>query len=223
MLARIDAAGRAAPRSRILLRPALAGETATSWLGGAPALASGVAWPVDANGARARFLAQLRLDEDARSVCLFELGHDVVALEGDVSARAPENARGLMPLRVPIPPSPADADDWDAEYSPRQLLASVSGLREALAARVDEPLDVLPYLLAAFPHGHELDTYHVVLVGGEPHFIQAEHELACSRCSKPLRFLFQVGDVVELVGDAPVIYVYGCDADRELRAVVDLH
>jgi len=58
---------------------------------------------------------------------------------------------------------------------------------------------------------HEIDTFLVSLMGGEPELIQDQGESTCMQCGCVTRFLFQIGDILGLDGDAPCVYVYGCD------------
>jgi hypothetical protein len=72
---------------------------------------------------------------------------------------------------------------------------------------------------------HEIDTFLVSLMGGEPELIQGEHGATCPRCMRSMKFLLQIGDVLALGGDAPVLYVYGCSHHPEavVQAFVDLY
>jgi hypothetical protein len=53
----------------------------------------------------------------------------------------------------------------------------------------------------------------VILVGGDPEFIQSEHDAKCPICQGSMRFLLQFNDVTNEseMGDCGVGYVYGCD------------
>jgi hypothetical protein len=86
------------------------------------------------------------------------------------------------------------------------------------------PERVLPLVVVPGARTFELDTFLVSLMGGEPELIQDPHGAVCPVCAAPLRFLFHVGDVLGLPGDAPIVYVYGCDAHPEqVEAFVDVH
>jgi hypothetical protein len=63
-------------------------------------------------------------------------------------------------------------------------------------------------------------------MGGEPELIQGDHGGGgtCHQSGRKLRFLFQLGDVLGLGGDAPVVYVYGCDEHPdEVVAFLDMY
>ena len=53
----------------------------------------------------------------------------------------------------------------------------------------------------------------IAYVGGDPMLIQNPHDPVCERCGKPMRFLFQFGEVIPglQLADGGVCYIYGCD------------
>jgi hypothetical protein len=63
--------------------------------------------------------------------------------------------------------------------------------------------------------------------GSAPHLIQREHEPICEFYGNSMRFLFELGAVLEpepTIGDAAMIYILGCDLRPENCAgFIDSH
>ena len=141
---------------------------------------------------------------------------------------------GLLPLPIPKPNPPANPpapgrvaaagmsaevldteNEWQLPYDPSLLIESVSGLREDLRQFTRRPVDLLAHLMVTEHHGYELDLSDIVQMGGHPQWVQDDPgPMTCTKCGKSLRFLFQFGDLSgqNLLGDAGVCYVFGCDA-----------
>ena len=141
------------------------------------------------------------------------------------SAASSAKQRGLEVLRLPPGDTVGEEDAYvSSPYAPGSLCRRVPALRDLLAPYADTPERVLPHVLVPGIHTHEIDTFLVCLMGGEPELIQDEHGASCPRCARPMRFLLHFGDVLKLPGDAPVLYVYGCDEHpAEVRSYVDIH
>lgn len=244
VLARIDRAGWE-DGTRVLLLRVIAGTGSDPYsrIRGEPLLPPGWGPPGSATQEGSEFLAQVRLHSPPlpaswsnRVVFLFlDASRQLVAhcspgvdpLEGASSAAGSrEWGRAVEPLRLP-PGDEADNGPDDvgpaSPYSPPFLCRRVPALRQLLAEH-GQPERLLPHLLVPGIGTHEIDTAHVCLMGGEPELIQGDHAATCSRCSQPMRFLLQLGDVLGVPGDAPVVYVYGCDEHPEqLRVHLDMH
>lgn len=55
----------------------------------------------------------------------------------------------------------------------------------------------------------------LIAEGGEPTFIQGEHEPKCDHCGQSMRFLFEFGEILEpelTIGDGAMVYIFGCDS-----------
>jgi hypothetical protein len=243
ILALIARAGDAVTNPCVLLRPTREPSSCgASRIGGHPDLAPGVSWPRMTGGDSAPFLAQVRLSGptvpppwNGRLIGIFE-DVDSVHLTNSVDPVVPatpavakeghtREVLALTPLRLPQTHTrPADEDDWISAYSSANLLRSVPGVREILVRHGCDPERTLPYVLVPGIHTFEIGVHHVCLLGGEPELIQSEHEARCPLCSQPMSLLLQLGDLLGLPGDAPIVYVYGCATHvTEARAFVDMH
>ena len=241
VLARIDTAGMEDGSSVLLLRMVDGpGTDVRSRVGGTPVLPPGTPPPSLLSDQDWTFLAQIGLHTpplpDAwsrRAVLIFSNSIGTLAAcslevaepvsEAPLDGAFARPVRGVDTLRLPL------ADEGDdrrlvPSYTPGALLRRIPALRQLLADRGDTPERLLPHILVPGIGTHEIDTFHVSLMGGEPELIQSEHETRCGQCSRPMRFLFQLGDVLGLPGDAPVVYVYGCDAHADQVEVrMDMH
>jgi hypothetical protein len=244
VLARIDRAG-IEDRSPVLLLRVVDGPGADAYsrINGTPVWPPGSAPQRPALDSSDTFLAQIRLQSPPLPetwsgwvVLLFsDAAGALTACSVDGSPTLPDQAadrpaapaRGIETLRLPL--AEDEEEDGDDKrlvpsYRPGLLLRRIPALRQLLAGCPDNPERLLPHILVPGIATHEIDTFHVCLMGGEPELIQSEHAAWCRRCSQPMRFLFQLGDVLRLRGDAPVVYVYGCDAHRdEVKAYIDTH
>jgi Domain of unknown function (DUF1963) len=100
------------------------------------------------------------------------------------------------------------------DYDPLVLFDGIPGLHDELARFTRRPADLLAILLAPNHDGYGFDISNIVQVGGRPVWLQADPGSPhCEQCRKPMRFLFQFGDLNGGValGDAGVCYVFGCD------------
>jgi hypothetical protein len=228
VLGLIDRAGADDGAPVLLLRPRP--ETAAdpgSRLFGDPDLPPGEPWPKDASGAPARFLAQVRLHAPPlapgwadRRVLLFAGAKGTVLARSALPCRAPPAPapKGIprgeaIPLGAVRLPHAAEAEDGRLPpFAPAALCRRVPAVGALLRRHGADPEGLLPYVLVPSIDTFELDPSHVSLMGGDPELVRAPHETRCFDCGRPLGFLLQLGDVLGLPGDAPVVYVYGCDA-----------
>jgi hypothetical protein len=241
----VDQAGRDDGSHVVLLRMSPAArDDVYSCLGSTPRVPAGMALPAGVSGQGCVFLGQVRLQSPPlppgwsnRIAFLFrEAPWKLRAVSIAGAAPGTEDAMtdtmagdgwGLSPLFLPLGDTldnhPVDEVPC-SPYAPRLLVRRVPELRQLLAAYPERPERLLPYILVPGIATHEIDTFLVNLMGGDPELIQGEHGASCPECSLPMRFLFQLGDVLGLGGDAPVVYVYGCDAHPvTLQAFVDMH
>jgi hypothetical protein len=247
----IDLAGKADGTLALLLRRIDGpGTDPYSRIGGAPVLPPEVVLPPSHRGTGSVFLGQVRLQSPPlpeawsnRVVLLFKDAAGALSafsagpaepLRRPVLPSAPSlplidlTANGLEPLRLPLVDSNddgiQDAPARRSSYQPVPLMRRIPALRQLLSSCSDSPERLLPHILVPGIGTHEIDTFHVCLMGSEPELIQSEHDAICGKCLQSMRFLFQLGDVLGLPGDAPVVYVYGCDADPdELSVHSDMH
>ena len=119
--------------------------------------------------------------------------------------------------------SPADSHRsqfaWQLPYDPSLLLETVPDLRDELRRLTRRPADLLAHWLVTERHGYELDVSDIVQMGGEPQWVQDDPgPMTCVKCDRPLRFLFQFGDLSgqSRLGDAGVCFVFGCDAHPDI-------
>lgn len=144
------------------------------------------------------------------------------AIPGD--AARPVDAIALGTVRLPLGFDRGDGEGALSPYQPIGLLERVPEIRDLLATTGDAPDRLLPYVLEPSVPTHEIHGCYVCLLGGEPELIQQPHDPICSTCKAPMQFLFQLGDVLGLAGDVPVVYAYGCEAHPDsLRVYVDVH
>lgn len=243
-LALIDRAGLE-DGTRVLLLRVITGKGGDPYsrIGGKPLLPPGWVPPKSVAREGSEFLAQVRLQSpplpaiwsDRVALLFCDSTRQLVACSSasvdPVDSQWPATAwvgleRGVEPLRLP----PGDMVDNEPDdigpsspYAPRSLCRRIPALRHILAS-YDKPERLLPHILVPGIGTHEIDTFLVCLMGGEPELIQGEHGAACRRCSRPMRFVFQLGDVLGIAGDAPVVYIYGCDEHPEdLDVYLDSH
>lgn len=236
----VDRAGEEDGTTLLLLRPDLDGSRdGSSHLGGDPCLAPGASWPANDAGAPARFLAQVRLESPplpppwaGRPVLVFEGPDGGVFARPGATGATPTQAPAGVPRAAEVPISTlrlpraraVDDDEDDASFAPVPLVRRVPAMRPLLERYGETAEHLLAYVLIPGINTHEVDTFHVCLMGGAPELIQGEHEARCQACAAPMRFLFQLGDVLGIPGDAPIVYVYGCDVHPErFQAFVDNH
>lgn len=139
--------------------------------------------------------------------------------------------RPLRLLEVPVrsweTPSADPEDGAPDPTAPVTLVAAFPDLDRELHAWGDDPAGILGALLTGGAGGHETDAADLGFVGGSPVLIQNPHdEAVCPTCGAAMTFLFQTGDLFGdcRLGDAGVLYVYGCAAHPDqARGFVDCH
>ena len=116
--------------------------------------------------------------------------------------------------------------EWQLPYDPSLLLETVPGLRDELRRLTRHPADLLTHWLLTERHGYTIDLGDIVQMGGQPQWVQDDPgPMTCMKCERPLRFLFQFGDLSgqSRFGDAGVCFVFGCDAHPETaRSLVQM-
>ncbi len=211
-----------------------------SHVGGLPYAEAGDEWPTRADQDRPpRFLLQVRLDEpglgpawQGRLVEVFFIfdAEQIVrtyaspAPDRYVSLTSPEppfQCVLLTPLRMPV-----ESDEERLPALPKRLCELVPAINEHLTAYTKDCAGVLTQILRPGLHGYDLDAPDIAYVGGEPMLIQNPHDAICDQCGRPMRFLFQFGEVIPglQMADAGVGYVYGCDDHPDCcKCYIDSH
>lgn len=203
-----------------------------SRVGGVPYAESGETWP---DGAR-RFLLQVQLREPALGetwqdrlllVFLRDEYEQVVrsyaapAANKYVAIPTPDKLtfHYLEAIRIPV-------DDEGYPWTPAMLDEHVPALRRVLSTFARDVPGLISQLLRPGVYGYHLETPDIAYVGGRPGLIQQPHEAICRICRKPMRFLFQFGEIIpELqLADGGVCYVYGCDLHpNDCQSFIDSH
>lgn len=211
-----------------------------SHVGGLPYAEAGDEWPQGTpEGEPAKFVLQVRLNEPSlgtpwqgRLLVVFLVFdfEQVVRSYADAKhdsyqplhpSEPPYSLVPLVPIRIP-----AESDTEKIPASPRRLCERIPAVSELLAGFTSDQPGVLTQILRPDLYGYDLDTPDIAYVGGEPMLIQNPHDPVCDQCGKPMRFLFQFGEVVPglQMADAGVCYVYGCDDHGEqCKGFVDSH
>jgi hypothetical protein len=85
---------------------------------------------------------------------------------------------------------------------------------------------LLSQILRPHVYGYDLKAPEIAYEGGSPTLIQNPHDPECDHCKRPMRFLFQFGEIIPglELADAGVGYVYGCDDHPDhCKAFIDSH
>ncbi|MHB8956530.1 MAG: YwqG family protein [Pirellulaceae bacterium] len=208
----------------------------TSHVGGVPYAEVGDEWP---QGEPAKFILQVRLNEPSlgprwqgRLLVVFFLFdfEQVVRSYANPrhdkyqplhSSETPYSLVPLVPLRMP-----AESTDEHLPASPRRLCEMIPAVSEPLSGFTTDQPGVLTQILRPNLYGYDLDAPDIAYVGGDPMLIQNPHDPVCDQCGKPMRFLFQFGEIIPglQMADAGVCYIYGCDDHPErCKGFVDSH
>ncbi len=200
-------------------------DVTASHVGGLPYAEGGDIWPTTEDG-RSTFLIQVCLDHSAigsewenRLVEVFL----VFDAEQTVRSYAPPSRQKYVaidpqmeliecvPLRHLRIPKWRDTEE--GTYWSRQLVESIPDIHTILHRFSNDVEGLLSQILCPRLYGYQIDTPDVAFIGDEPDLIQNPHEPACNVCGKPMRFLFQFGEVIPKLqlADAGVCYVYGCN------------
>jgi len=212
-----------------------------SHVGGVPYAESGDDWPHGTpEGDPAKFMLQVRLDEPSlgdqwqgRLLVIFL----VFDYEQAVRSYAAPSIEKCTPLEAKRPPTPCvllkpirmpaeGGDEGVLPLPPARLGDDFPEVTVPLEPYTNDFAGVLAQILRPNVYGYDLDAPRIAYVGGDPMLIQNPHGPVCDQCGKPMRFLFQFGEVVPGVqmADDGVCYVYGCDdhPDR-CKGFVDSH
>jgi hypothetical protein len=212
-----------------------------SHVGGVPYAESGDDWPQGTpEGEPAKFLLQVRLDHPAlgdqwqgRLIGVFLVfdykqavrSHAAPSIEKylPLDAKRPQGPCILLkPVRMPA----GGGDEGVWPLLPDRLCNDFPEITVPLEPYTNDFAGVLAQILRPNVYGYDLDAPRIAYVGGDPMLIQNPHDPVCDQCGKPMRFLFQFGEVVPGVqmADDGVCYVYGCDdhPDR-CKGFVDSH
>lgn len=211
-----------------------------SHVGGHPYAEPGDRWP-DADGNDPpRFLLQVRLSDPGlgpvwhgRLIEVFlvfdyqQIVRSYAAPNRDryvalASGPPPFICVPITPLAIPL----TSDDDGESISSPARLCETIPAIRELLSPYTRDCAGLLAQILCPRIYGYIFETSFIAFEGGSPELIQGPHEATCDQCSRPLRFLFQFGEVIPdfQLADAGVGYVYGCDDHPECcKAFIDSH
>ena len=212
-----------------------------SHVGGVPYAESGDEWPQGTpEGEPAKFMLQVRLDHPAlgdqwqgRLIVVFL----VFDAEQVVRSYAAPCVEKYVPLDAKWPPRPCirlqpvrmpaeGGEEGKLPLLPDRLCDDFPEITVPLEPYTNDFAGVLAQILRPILYGYDLDAPRIAYVGGDPMLIQNPHDPVCDECGKPMRFLFQFGEVVPGVqmADDGVCYVYGCDdhPDR-CKGFVDSH
>ncbi|MBS0206514.1 MAG: hypothetical protein JSS49_26800 [Planctomycetes bacterium] len=212
-----------------------------SHYGGMPYAEAGDVWPTVAEDKTepADFLIQVRLDDtfpspwSGRLIVIFsrrEIDQTVRCYATPACERWTALANGPTPQRewllnkVLIPKQPGLEEvgmtrsrhgrDGYLDYDPVVLVDTLPQLNTELLAHTKRPADLLAAVLAPNHCGYGFELSHLVQLGGDPVWLHADLEgLDCEHCHRPMRFLFQFGDLNggSVFDDGGVCYVFGCD------------
>ena len=212
-----------------------------SHVGGVPYAESGDDWPQGTpEGDPAKFMLQVRLDGSdlgdqwqGRLIVVFL----VFDAEQAVRSYAAPSIEKYVPLDAKRPPRPCirlqpvrmpaeGGEEGKLPLLPDRLCDDFPEITVPLEPYTKDFAGVLAQILRPVLYGYSLDAPDIAYVGGDPMLIQNPHDPVCDECGKPMRFLFQFGEVVPGVqmADDGVCYVYGCDdhPDR-CKGFVDSH
>lgn len=215
-----------------------------SHVGGVPYAEAGDEWPTGG-----RFLLQVCLDEPSlgqqwqgRLLTVF-LMFDV---EQVVRSYADPSLAKFVALAAPVAPLPCvrltsvrlpadarveDEEELDREQrrfpaTPARLCELVPAIPELLKRFTHDRAGLLTQILRPNVYGYDLEEWAIAYEGGDPMLIQNPHDPICEECGTPMRFLFQLGEIIPGVqlADAGVCYVYGCDQHpSHCKGFIDSH
>jgi hypothetical protein len=109
---------------------------------------------------------------------------------------------------------------------PARLCEIVPAIPDILRPFTNDPVGVVSQILRPNQYGYDLEEWQIAYEGGDPIFIQNPHEANCDVCGKPMRFLFQFGEIIPKVqlADAGICYVYGCNEHPDCcKGFIDSH
>jgi hypothetical protein len=214
-----------------------------SRVGGVPYAEAGEEWPI---GSPAKFLLQVRIDEPSlgeqwvgRLLTVFLVfdveqivrSHSAPSLTKHVpmpSPMTPPPCFRLTSVRMPACDQQEEDDQTDRIYPPRpsQLCDMVPSIAEILSPFTKDPPGLLSQILRPNTYSYDLEEWQVAYEGGDPMLIQNPHDPICNECGKPMRFLFQFGEIIPKIelADGGVGYVYGCDLHPHCcKGFIDSH
>jgi hypothetical protein len=211
-----------------------------SHVGGLPYAEHGESWPKES-----KFIVQVCLDERSQGAPWQGRLLTVFLLVADFEQVVRSYAVPSLDKRVPLDPPvdllplvlltslPIPADDQQRAPDggifpapPARLCEMVPAIRDILSPFTSDAVGLLAQILYPGVYGYDLETPDIAYEGGEPMLIQNPHEPTCQKCARPMRFLFQFGDIIPglQMADAGVCYVYGCDEHPDIcTAFVDSH
>jgi hypothetical protein len=211
----------------------------SSHVGGVPYAEKGETWPVYGDSNPSRFLLQVRLDEPSlgdtwqdRLIAVFL----VFDAEQCVRSYEAPSLEKYEPISSPVPSFrcvrleshafPVSSKDEPTPMSPAQLCDHVPEITNVLSPFTKDVAGLLSQMLRPDVYGYDLAAPEIVYQGGAPMLIQNPHDPLCDHCHRPMRFLFQFGEIIPgyQLADGGVGYVYGCDDHpHHCKGFIDSH
>jgi hypothetical protein len=201
-----------------------------SHVGGLPYAEKGESWPIHTDLVLPRFLLQVRLDEPSlgeqwqgRLIAVF-LVFDAQEIVRSYAAPSLEKCASIVSpvtpfrcIRLRSLASSTASENWPIPKSPAQLVDDIPEIKSLLSPFTSDCPGLLSQILGPNAYGYELESPDFAYQGGSPMLIQDPHDPDCDHCARRMRFLFQFGEIIPefQLGDAGVIYVYGCDDHPE--------
>jgi hypothetical protein len=210
-----------------------------SHVGGVPYAERDESWPVYPDSIPPRFLLQVCLDEP--SLCEQWQGRLIAVFlifnsEQIVRSYAAPSLEKYVPIASPVTPFgcirlrslafPAASKDEPIPMSPAQLCDKIPEIKDLLSPFTGDCPGLLSQILRPNVYGYDLQAPELAYQGGSPMLIQNPHDPECDHCNRPMRFLFQFGEIIPglQLADAGVGYVYGCDDHPDhCKAFIDSH
>jgi hypothetical protein len=207
-----------------------------SHVGGLPYAERGEDWP---SVEPATFLLQVRLDEPSLGtpwqglLLTVFLGLDMELVVRSHANPSPNRYAALASTLTPLPcirltslRMPAEDDDGRRPASPARLCEMAPAIKDVLSRYTHDHAGLLTQVLHPNLYGYDLETPSIAYSGGDPTLIQNPHDPTCEECGRPMRFLFQFGEIIPTLqlADAGVCYVYGCDRHPDhCKGFIDSH
>ncbi|MFA6903766.1 MAG: DUF1963 domain-containing protein [Gallionellaceae bacterium] len=210
-------------------------------IGGNPACLPNESWPLQEDGTPSLFLLQIplaapRLPALWQGIVISVFMQDwnlfirsysrddlnrLISVENPLGEEKVEYSHlSVIALPYVTPSDPEDEEEYEHPgIDTEQLLEDFPELKTRLESITKYPAQALAWILSEGKSSSPtcLDELGIQ-VGGNPYYIQNEHDAHCEICGKPMCFLFQFDDAFGsefLLGDAGMGYVYGCDDHPE--------
>src|SRR5262249_52434 len=111
-----------------------------------------------------------------------------------VAMTSPVPAFQCVPV-TPLPIPVARDDDSESILYPGRICNAIPRIQDLLRPYTKDCVGLLTQILCPNVYGYDFETPFFAFEGGSPELIQSAHEATCEQCHRPMRFLFQAGDV----------------------------